>query len=128
MTTTGLILFGHGARDPQWAEPMRRVAASIKHEYPALTVELAFLEFLAPDLAQAVDMLALGCQRIVVVPFFIAQAGHVKRDVPLLLEQARDDHPGLSIELAAPIGESDKVLAAIVDYAVELAVGQSGGQ
>ena len=121
MTTTGLILFGHGARDPQWAEPMRRVAASIEQASPALPVELAFLEFLTPTLPEAIDRLARSCGRIAVVPLFIAQAGHLKRDVPLLLDLARSRHPGLSIELAAPVGESDLVLAAIAAYAAGFA-------
>lgn len=121
MSTTGLILFGHGARDPQWAEPMRRVAALIGETCPALQVELAFLEFLTPNLPQAIGSLARSCDRIAVVPIFIAQAGHLKRDVPLLLEQARSLHPGLAIELAAPVGESDTVLAAIAAYSVRFA-------
>lgn len=123
MSASGLILFGHGARDPQWAEPMRRVAAMVGQAHPQLQMELAFLEFLPPTLAEAVDGLARRCGRIVVVPMFIAQAGHLKRDVPLLLDQARLRHPQLAIDLAAPIGESDVVLAAIAAYATGLARG-----
>jgi len=116
-----LIVFGHGARDPQWAEPMRRVATLIEEASPASPVELAFLEFLRPTLPEAIDSLSRRCGRIAVIPLFIAQAGHLKRDVPLLLDQARSDHPGLSIELAAPVGESATVLAAIAAYAVAFA-------
>lgn len=123
MGTTGLILFGHGARDPQWAEPMRRVAALIGQARPGLPVELAFLEFIAPTLAEAIDRLAARCDKLVVVPMFIANAGHVKRDVPALIEQARASHPGVSIELTAPIGESDAILASIAAYAAGFAVG-----
>ena len=121
MSATGLILFGHGARDPQWAEPMRRVATLIERAHPKLRVELAFLEFLTPTLAESIDSLAKSCVRIVVVPMFIAQAGHLKRDVPVLLDQARLRYPGLSIDLAAPVGESDGVLAAIAAYAAGFA-------
>ncbi len=123
MSASGLILFGHGARDPQWAEPMRRIATLIGQNQPHLPMELAFLEFLSPTLADAVDVLAQRCGRLVVVPMFIAQAGHLKRDVPLLLEQARLKHPHLAIELGAPIGVSDSVLAAIAAYAAGLAGG-----
>lgn len=123
MSTTGLILFGHGARDPEWARPMRRVAALIEQAHPALRVELAFLEFMAPTLAEAIDRAASCCGRVVVIPLFIAQAGHVKRDIPALLDRARASHPGLSIDLAAPIGESDVVLGAIAEYAAEVGAG-----
>lgn len=119
--SAGLILFGHGARDPQWAEPMRRVAALVRSSNPGLRVELAFLEFIAPTLPDAIDLLAPECGRITVVPMFVAQAGHHKRDVPELLRQARERHPSLSVELAPPFGESDDVLAAIAGYAVRRA-------
>lgn len=121
MVTSALILFGHGARDPQWAQPMRTVAALIGQARPELRVELAFLEFLSPALGEAIDSLAGACGRIVVVPMFIAHAGHLKRDVPLLLDEARARHPALTIELAAPIGESAGVLAAIASYAASAA-------
>jgi sirohydrochlorin cobaltochelatase len=84
---------------------------------------LAFLEFLAPTLEEAIDRLASSCGRIVIVPMFIAQAGHLKRDVPVLVEAARSHHPGLSIDLAAPVGESDGVLVAIASYAAGFAAG-----
>lgn len=122
-TRRGLILFGHGARDPQWAQPMRAVASILAQGAPELRIELAFLEFIAPTLAEAVDRLARDCDRVTVVPMFIAQAGHLKRDVPELIDQARARHPALALELAAPIGESTGVLEAMAAYAAACARG-----
>ena len=50
--TTALILFAHGARDPEWANPMRRVQAVVRQRMSAVPVELAFLEFMAPTLPE----------------------------------------------------------------------------
>ncbi|HQC73311.1 MAG TPA: cobalamin biosynthesis protein CbiX, partial [Candidatus Competibacteraceae bacterium] len=41
--TTALILFAHGARDPEWANPMRRVQAVVRQRMSTVPVELAFL-------------------------------------------------------------------------------------
>ncbi len=96
MPRTALILFAHGARDPEWAEPMRRVCAAVREQAPELRVELAFLEFIKPDLrACAESLIAERWERILVVPMFIARGGHLKRDVPLaeieqLLAKAND--------------------------------------
>ena len=68
-----LILFAHGARDPEWANPMRRVRAAVMQQAPALRVELAFLEFMSPnrgDCARA--LVAEGYTAISIVPMFIA--------------------------------------------------------
>ncbi len=107
----GLILFAHGARDPRWAEPFERLRAKVQAIRPGLPVALAYLELMAPDLGVAVDqMVAAGCRRLRVVPVFLGQGGHVRRDLPELVERAAARHAGLAIELVPPLGESDTVL------------------
>ncbi len=116
--TQAVVLFGHGARDPEWAGPMRRVRARMLADAPGLSVELAFLEFMSPNLADAIAALAAGgASRIAVVPVFLAQGGHLKRDLPLLLDDARRSHPDCEISLARAAGEADAVVAAMADYA-----------
>lgn len=115
----GVILFGHGARDPQWAGPMERVRARMVEREPALAVELAFMEFLTPTLEEAADRLvAAGAHTLAVVPVFLAQGGHTKRDVPALVEALRGRHPGCRISLAVAVGEAEPVVGAIADYAL----------
>ncbi|AVZ78384.1 cobalamin biosynthesis protein CbiX [Zoogloeaceae bacteirum Par-f-2] len=109
-----IILFGHGARDPEWAAPMRRMRARLLQSAPDVRVELAFMEFMSPTLDQAVDaVVADGARAVTVVPIFLAQGGHLKRDVPLRVEAARRRHPGTDFTLAPVIGEDDGVLAAM---------------
>jgi sirohydrochlorin cobaltochelatase len=61
-----------------------------------------------------------GATEIVVVPIFMAAGSHVKKDLPRLAADAMDRHPGLAIELAAPVGEVESVLAAMADYAMRV--------
>ncbi len=113
-----VILFGHGARDPAWADPMRRLRARMLAETPGARVELAFLEMMTPALGDAIDMLAVaGHSPLVIVPLFLAQSGHVKRDVPALIAAARERHPGTGIVLAPAVGEAGSVLEAMAAYA-----------
>lgn len=119
--STALVLFAHGARDPEWAEPIRRLRTQIHQHNPALPVELAFFEYMSPTLDACVDgLIRAGCGRIVVLPVFIASGGHLKRDVPALLTRLRQSHPDTAIELAAPVGESSAVLAAMAQHALTL--------
>ena len=125
--TSSIILFAHGARDPEWANPMRRVQAAIRASAPALNVELAFLEFMAPDLAACVGKLAQdGTTHIVILPMFIAQGGHLKRELPELVEQLRQRYPAIEFVLDRAIGEDESVVqamarAALVRVGAELA-------
>src|SRR5437763_14343528 len=88
--TTGLILYVHGARDPRWAEPFHRLRAKVAARAPELSVAVAFLEHIAPDLAQAAaEMAADGVTRIRIVPVFLGRGGHLREDLPRQVEAAR---------------------------------------
>jgi sirohydrochlorin cobaltochelatase len=122
MSKTALILFAHGARDPQWADPMRRVCSAVRDRSPEVRVELAFLEFMSPDLRTCAEaLLADDFERIVVLPLFIARGGHLRRDVPALLEELRERHPQACFEQASAIGEVETVVQAMAQHALGLA-------
>jgi len=117
----GLLLFCHGARDPDWARPFEAVAAAVRAARPALAVELGFLEFMTPDLAGAAEgLVAAGCSEVGVVPLFLGAGGHVRRDVPALLETLRERHAGVTWTLHAPIGEHASVVAAMAAASLAL--------
>jgi sirohydrochlorin cobaltochelatase len=117
--TQGLILFAHGARDPRWAAPFEAVAAAVRAARPGLPVRLAFLEFMAPTLPEAgAELAAAGCKALTVLPMFLGAGGHVRKDLPLLLEQMRAAHPGLAVSLLPAVGEIDSVVAAMAQAAL----------
>jgi sirohydrochlorin cobaltochelatase len=114
MAKTGLLLFAHGARDPAWAAPFEAVAAQLRVLRPQAEVRLAFLEFMAPTMAEAgAALAAAGCTRIEVLPLFLGAGGHVRKDVPGLLERLRAAHLGVAFTLHPAIGEHPAVIAAM---------------
>ncbi len=109
----GVLLFAHGARDPQWAAPFQAIAAQLQAQAPSLQVELAFLELMSPDLPTAAARLAAGgCQRITVVPLFLGSGGHVRQDLPRLLGEVARQYPVVRFEHTAAIGEAAGVIRA----------------
>lgn len=111
-----LILFAHGARDPEWAAPIRRVQAAIRAANPHVRVEAAFLEFMAPSLQDCAAALAEeGVRRIVVLPMFIAQGGHLKREVPEIIASLQSRYPVVDFQLATAVGENEAVIQAMAD-------------
>jgi len=115
---TAILLFAHGARDPSWAEPFRRIVTRLDQKQPGIRVELAFLELMQPTLASAVAGLAAeGIGQITVVPLFLAQGGHLKEDLPRLLDDIRGHYPSLLIDVTQAIGDSEDLTNAIADWA-----------
>ncbi len=115
----GILLFGHGARNPEWAQPFHRIRDAILARTPEALVEPGFLELMRPSFDEGVDCLVRqGATEIVVVPIFMAAGSHIKKDLPQMAASAMDRHAGLVIALAAPVGEAEPVLAAMADYAL----------
>lgn len=120
--STALILFAHGARDPEWAAPMRHVQQLLRSALPQARIDLAFLEFMSPNLAEAVTAgIAEGATKIAIVPMFIAQGGHLKRELPELVAALRTQYPAVEFVLSGPIGEQPAVMAAMAESVRTLA-------
>ena len=82
---------------------------------------LAFLECMEPSLSEAIDALVTqGIKKITVIPVFLAVGSHVRKDLPLLLEQAQQKHPALQIQASAAIGEQLDVQQAIAQFALNV--------
>lgn len=119
MTQRALVLFAHGARDPKWAQPFQRLQQLVAQQMPNVSVSLAFLELMTPRLPELVrQLMQQGCSDVTVVPVFFGQGGHVLRDLPAMIGQLRNDHPGLTLKVAEAVGEDAQVLNAIAQYCI----------
>jgi sirohydrochlorin cobaltochelatase len=118
-----IVLFAHGSRDPQWAQPFRSIQRLVRAKAPAAAVELAFLENMKPPLQEVIaTLVAAGHVRIVVAPLFMAQGGHLRTDLPNMLGALRRDYPGVAINLLPAIGDVEPLLEAISEWLVSAVV------
>ena len=119
----GILLFAHGARDPNWAVPFQEVVRKIEKQRPGMPVVLAFLEFMTPDMASAgASLAARGCTQVNVVPLFLGAGGHVRKDLPELQRELAAAHPLVQWRLRQAIGELDPVIEAMADAAARMAM------
>lgn len=119
MSNGGLILYVHGARDPRWAEPFRRLRELVERKATDCVVMLAFLDYLEPDLATVARQ--LSAQRIAqarVVPMFFGRGSHLRDDLPKQLQLARQAAPAIALTVTEAAGESEAVLEALATFAV----------
>ena len=113
----GIVLFAHGARDPEWARPFESIRDRIRARRPEFPVELAFLDIMSPKLDEAVHALAAkGVAAITIYPLFMAPGGHIRNDLPRIAEELRKAHPGLPIAVRTAIGEAPELLEAIAAW------------
>ena len=116
-----ILLFAHGARDPQWARPFEQIRAQVAKASPQSLVELAFLERMTPDLPAAVDRLAQQqVEHVTVIPLFLGVGGHVKEDLAVLMRDVEQRYPAIRFRTTAPIGEDDELIAAIAGWVIRL--------
>jgi len=119
----GIVLFAHGARDPAWAAPFERVCQHLAGTHGQHgPVVLAFLEFMTPNLLDAGRQMADNhCTQVTVVPLFLGAGGHVRKDLPGLIEQLRQAYPHVQWLLTPAVGESPLVIAAMSQAALHMA-------
>jgi sirohydrochlorin cobaltochelatase len=114
----GIVLFAHGARDPNWAKPFHEIADRTRALRPDAEVRLAFLELMTPDLTAAGDEMAqAGCTTLTIVPLFLGAGGHVRRDLPALASALAERLPGVQVEVTSAVGEHPVVIAALAEAA-----------
>src|SRR5262245_19966128 len=113
----GIVLFGHGSRNAEWAVPFHEIRREIRSRQPQIEVELAFLELMGPSLPEAIASLAAaGVSDVTVVPVFISAGNHVREDLPRLAAEATASRPGVRVRIAPALGEAAEVIAAMAAY------------
>lgn len=93
----GVLIVGHGTRDPAGQSQMRALACQTAGQLLPLTTELGFLELASPTIEEGVASLAAqGVRRLVTVPVLLFRAGHADRDIPDAVAAAAAAH-GLEV-------------------------------
>jgi sirohydrochlorin cobaltochelatase len=125
MSRIGVMVCGHGSRDVKAVEEFRRLVRGLADRLP-YPVESGFLEFARPVLREGLDRLrARGVDQVLAVPGMLFAAGHVKNDVPSVLNGYAAEH-GLRIGFGRDLGIDPKLLCTARDR-IEAALAEAGG-
>lgn len=116
MSSTAVVVLGHGSRSPEATEQFVQVASLLAPRLPHMTVLPAFMELAEPSLPDAIERaVALGAERIIVLPCFLFLGNHIKHDIPKKLARAEEAHPGVRFEMREPIGTDARIVEALLD-------------
>ncbi|MBS3804215.1 MAG: CbiX/SirB N-terminal domain-containing protein [Oleiphilaceae bacterium] len=108
-----IVLLAHGSSDPRWCETFEALAAPTVEAVPGSVV--AYMELAEPSMEKVIaEAVAEGCEDFTILPLFLAVGRHLRKDVPGMIKQMESEH-GISIQLAAPVGENPQMGLAIRD-------------
>lgn len=106
---TTLLLVGHGSRNRDGNKEILHFAAQWRDRHPDWRIEVCFIEHAEVLLDEGLDRAARcggqsGSKRVVVIPFILNAAGHVKMELPHAVEEARARHPGVDFQVVRHLG------------------------
>ena len=116
-----LILIAHGSRDPSWRASAEKLIASLQADLGRDDVRLAYMECTPPTLMDAAsDAVRAGADRVSVLPLFLTGEGHVARDVRRLVDEVREAHTSVEVELLPPVGQHRLFVELLRNIAAEV--------
>ncbi|SHN16066.1 sirohydrochlorin chelatase [Chitinophaga sp. CF418] len=107
----GILICGHGSRDPEGVHGFKALVAALQKRYPDRMVDYGFLEFAHPVYAAAVERMYLaGVREIIAVPAILFAGGHAKNDIPYEMNTLQSQYEDLTIRLGRHIGITPSML------------------
>src|SRR5215471_5456503 len=113
MSKIGVMVCGHGSRDDEAIGEFAAVADGLSRRLPHYPVASGFLEFARPIIRDGLDVLRTqGVDRILAVPGMLFAAGHVKNDIPSVLNDYAARYPHLRIDYGRDLDVDLRLLRA----------------
>ena len=112
MSKIGVMVCGHGSRDLEAIAEFQSVAAGIEARLPQYPVASGFLEFARPIIRDGLDKLyGGGVRHILAIPGMLFAAGHVKNDIPSVLNTYAAQRGDLKIDYGRDLAVDRRLLA-----------------
>ncbi|UCV16902.1 sirohydrochlorin chelatase [Quatrionicoccus australiensis] len=110
---TTILLVGHGSRGREGNTETINFAAQWRERHPEWRIETCFIEHADVLLDEGLDRAARNAEKVLVIPFILNAAGHVKMELPAALDNARQRHPGVSFSVTRHLGMGREIFAVL---------------
>lgn len=112
-----VLIISHGSRVPTTKNEVGKLVERLKAKRQDLIFNYGFLELAEPSIPQGIDKcVADGATEVIVVLNFLNAGIHVDKDIPEIIDGARQKHSKVDIRISGPIGQH----AGIVDLFLDL--------
>ena len=107
---TTILLVGHGSRGREGNKETINFAAQWRELHPDWRIEVCFIEHADVLLDEGLNRAARGARKVLVIPFILNAAGHVKMELPAALDSARQRHPEVEFAVTRHLGMGREIL------------------
>lgn len=126
MMSIRVVFLGHGTRQSRGTEEFYQFIQQVQERVVrrltslrgqvSVTFTHGFLEWIQPDLASALRACHVdGMQNVILCPLFLFDAGHMKKDIPAVVEGARSFIKNSSIETLPAVGLDENFVDVVVN-------------
>jgi sirohydrochlorin ferrochelatase len=104
MSKVCVLLVAHGSRDPLADSEMKKLTAAYQIRHPDWAVRFGYLELANPSFQGALEEAAKIFNPIQVLPLFLFQGSHLKKDIPEMIQTIQKKHPSVQLWLGSSLG------------------------
>ncbi len=120
MSSTELIIIvGHGNPENESdntafiAEELHRI---IHPSCGNKCVRIAYLQFMNPELPEAIkEAVNDGANRIIIHPYLLSSGYHVSKNIPDMIDKAKNIHPHVEFVYTEPLGAHKKLVEVVLE-------------
>lgn len=117
------LLIAHGSRQKEANEGLWNLVARFRKVCPKRYVTGCFLEAAKPAIPEGIrECIHEGADEIFVMPLMLFPGRHVKRDIPVYIEEASREFPEVSFHYTTPIGDHPLLMELLEDKAQSIAL------
>ena len=119
-----ISLFAHGSAVEEANQGVHDLARKIQAEGAYAYVRASFLGPGRPELGPAIaEAVGAGFHRVVVVPYFLTEGTHLQRDLPRLVEAAKQQFPALEIQVGRSLEDHPEMASLVLSRIREITEG-----
>ena len=97
---------------------LAEVVEMVRLQSPDLIVEGAHMELAPPTIEDGVtSCIEKGATHIIAHPYMLSPGRHAREDIPRMVAEAVNTHPGVTSEVTDPLGVDSRIGQIILDRA-----------
>jgi len=117
----GVLIVGHGSRQKSTEQILEAVVEKAMLSLPETLYEIAYMEFGKQDIPAGLRaLLERGADEIAVVPYFLYDGMHIRKDIPEALFEFKASHENVKITMGRPFGFDERLAAVLNDRIREI--------
>jgi len=114
-----ILLLGHGSpkKDANNLEQVGTMLHGMLHAgCKEGCVKVAYLQFAQPGIPDTIKQcIGLGARKVILHPFFLSSGMHVTKDIPEMIQEARQLYPGVEFIYTEPLGIHEKLAHIVME-------------